>query len=368
MSLHMEASPGIAIGQFVDTHEAPGRVFNNLAFNTPLTEAEVYEALRVAFNGTICPDSLGPYSSPMGGLKITTMHDCGLFRSVALMYMATSEVAILVDKIAGHTYSAPRKPGVYDIDIRHFYLDKTNSSSGEMKTADHHFNTKSFEYLIPEMYPKIDVTEMMRQYSLSDESIIILSGLPGTGKTCIAKMMMAAHSLTQKDDVDVVYVKDSELLKMDMFWATMSHLKPDLMILDDLDAELLPRTTENPNPIVSNMLSYSDGIFDIGTKILITTNLTNSLIDKALVRPGRSFDTLCLPQLERKEAQHIWVNKFEEPLEEFESRFAGLNTISQAALMSEHQRLLKSSAPSYLLDPSISIRKLVEEGDTIAVR
>lgn len=364
-NMNISMSMDYTASNFMHSFSKEGRVWSHEEYNTRFTEAEIFDLIGEAFHFDIRPNSTGVYSSVYGGVHIMTVQDVGEYRNVMIRTMADDTIVrVLGNLLSSKPFNRKREEGVFDISITHWYLDKTQSASGEMKHIEHYRDTNSFNKLFPEMYPKIDINEMMRQFSVSDESLMILSGQPGTGKTCVAKMMMAAHAGTQEQDIDVVYVKDKDLLKKDQFWAMMSRIEPDMMILDDLDNELLPRGKDG-NQIVSNMLSYSDGIFDIDTKILITTNLTDSKIDKALVRPGRSFDTLCLPQLDRDEALSIWLNKFEAPLEEFNSRFGELPVISQAAVMSEHQRYLKSNAPTYLLDPSISVRKLVEEGEVI---
>ena len=280
------------------------------------------------------------------------------YTSVIIEFMAepnaSREFDIAIDNCK---YITPRKQGVYDIDVHHYYIDVM----GHTKVIEHSLDSDNFNHLIREMYPTILLEEMMKLYSESGESNIILTGPPGTGKTCFAKMMMASHAQLLGRDINVIYVKDRTLLQKDEFWAMMSSIHPDMMILDDLDDELRPRT-EGRNDIVNNMLSYSDGIFDVDTKIIITTNLTDNVIDKALIRPGRCFDILSLPQLTLSQAQTIWTNTFNADIEEFTNRFGIESTqISQAALSSEHDRFLKSVTPSYLIDPSISIRKLVED-------
>ncbi|MDT1790765.1 hypothetical protein, partial [Salmonella enterica] len=64
------------------------------------------------------------------------------------------------------------------------------------------------------------------------------------------------------------------------------------------------------------------------------------------------------------EALTVWTETFGRDEETFTSTFGDVTgkTISQAALMSEHKRLGLSERPDYLLDASISIRSIVEDG------
>ena len=308
---------------------------------------------------------LGQYTGPTTSISIDELnvHDNAVTEIEYKVIGAPSVVNAISRLLEGNTYTSKRVEGVYDIAIRHWYYKAQRDALDCNRIMR---DTTDFDKLTVAMYPRIDIPEMMDQFVSSDESIIIMSGQPGTGKTCFAKMAMREYANIKGRDISVVYVKDREVLRKDEFWVAMTSQEPDLIILDDLDNELLPRGAEG-NPIVSNMLSFSDGIFDISTKILITTNLTDSRIDKALVRPGRSFDTICLPQLNREEAINIWTGEFNESSEEFTRRFGELESISQAALVSENARAKKSGVATYLRDPSISVRKLVEEGETISL-
>lgn len=256
-------------------------------------------------------------------------------------------------------YQTPRTPGVYSVTIYHYYIDQM----GMTRKINHYKTTESFKDIRDDLYPKVNVPLLMKMYAESSENNLILTGSPGTGKTCFVKKCLRDLALEKQRDIRVIYVKDRELLKKDEFWAKLATERPDVLVLDDLDDELLPRT-EGRNDIVNNMLSFSDGLFDVTTKIIITTNQPNTAIDKALIRPGRCFDILALPNLTWEEALHVWLTGFEEKQESF-ARIFGTDAgkmVSQAALVSEYQRFKKEGEAPYLLDSSISIRTTVEDG------
>lgn len=256
----------------------------------------------------------------------------------------------------------PVPEGVYGIVFDHMFINKY----GDLDSMQYSFNNKSqhLASLIPEMYPKVDANLLMEMYTQTDESVLILTGEPGVGKTCFTKMLCKAMSEIRQRTSRIVYVKDPELLKRDDFWISMQAREPDMLILDDLDDELKPRV-EGKNPIMNHMLSFSDGIFPKKTKIVITTNQPNSAIDKAIIRPGRCFDILSLPRLTGEEALTVWTDTFERDVETFTNTFGDVSdkSVSQAAVMSEHKRLGLTERPEYLLDKSISIRTLVEDGE-----
>lgn len=257
---------------------------------------------------------------------------------------------------------APPPSGTYRIEFRHMYIDKYEDIGSQRYTFNNH--SAHLASLQSELYPKVDVTKLMDVFVRSEETVLILTGEPGVGKTCFTKMLCKSMAEISESDKAIFYVKDPEMLKRDDFWITLQSYEPDLLILDDLDDELKPRV-EGKNPIMNHMLSFSDGIFPKKTKIVITTNQPNSAIDKAITRPGRCFDILSLPRLTGDEALTIWLDTFGRTPEQFFTSFGVVGedeTISQAALVSEHKRLFISDRPRYLLDPSISIRQVVEDG------
>lgn len=256
----------------------------------------------------------------------------------------------------------PPPEGTYRIRFRHLFINKYDDIDNQTYMFDNH--SEHLANLQGELYPKVDTTKLMDVFVRSEETVLILTGEPGTGKTCFTKMLCKAMSEISGEDKSIFYVKDPTLLKRDDFWITLQSCEPDLLILDDLDDELKPRT-KGKNVIMNHMLSFSDGIFPKKTKIIITTNQPNSAIDKAITRPGRCFDILALPRLSADEALDIWLDTFERTSEQFVSSFGTLgsdDTISQAAIVSEHKRLFISDRPKYLTDPAISIRTVVEAG------
>ena len=193
------------------------------------------------------------------------------------------------------------------------------------------FNYNSLNY-----YPFLEVQEMFKQYILSDSNILLLAGTPGTGKTKLgdAFMQYLLNTLEIKtkdvelyvDDkekiiieetmgVKVAYVKNEEILADDLFWNNLREEEYNLVFLDDLDYSLLPRAQEittsediQKNKFISNLLSFTDGIFESGnkTKFIITTNRGVNNIDSAALRKGRTFDILELRKLHNDEAKNIW--------------------------------------------------------------
>jgi len=175
--------------------------------------------------------------------------------------------------------------------------------------------------------------------------------------------------ITQESEgVKVAYIKNEEILADDLFWNTLKEEEYHLVFLDDLDYSLLPRTQNistsediQKNKFISNLLSFTDGIFDkVGnkTKFIITTNRPVTDIDTAVLRKGRTFDILELRELKREEASEIWV-KSGLDLEDFNESFKDTK-ILQADLGSSIGMALKAQSEHIELKPYIK-----EEGISI---
>lgn len=279
----------------------------------------------------------------------------------ALVVGDPSEVAKLEGVLNSNPKVRKLSSREYETHFTHIY----NTPTGlETDTQTFTTTSKHLAEVYGELYPRLDTEMLIDIYAKSDESLLILTGTPGVGKTCFAKMLCKTAAQTLERSIRIGYVKDPAVLRMDSFWATLHRYGFDFLLLDDLDDELKPRT-EGKNPIVNNILSFSDGMFPPKTKIIVTTNQPNSDIDKAVIRPGRCFDILSLPPLSYEEALSIWVDPLGRDNESFIERFGEDESISitQASLMSEHKRMMVAERPDYLIDTSISIRSLVEVGE-----
>lgn len=277
------------------------------------------------------------------------------------------------------------------VNITNFYLtaDKQIKANDMFKVKDD-FKMNSEDY-----YPYIDIKEMFSQFMLSDSNILLLSGIPGTGKTRLGDMFMqylldeadlqetrkkstiretiddaileVNVVLQESEGVKVAYIKNEEILSMDLFWNILQEEEHCLIFLDDLDFSLLPRTQNistsednQKNKFISNLLSFTDGIFDAGnkTKFVITSNRDVSEIDTAVLRKGRTFDILNLRHLKHEEASKIWLNSGL-PLEEFNEEFQE-ETVLQADLGSTISLKIKAKDQNKQIEPYIK-----EEGISV---
>jgi len=216
-------------------------------------------------------------------------------------------------------------------------------------------------------YPYLDTDMLFKKFALSSENILLLVGQPGVGKTKLValyeKYMFKYPELfnvnkdlmSEESYFKIAYVKNEDILAKDSFWEDLNKNNYNLIFLDDADNCLLPRdsevyTTEDANrkKFISQLLSFTDGISESSTKLIITTNRSVDNIDVAVLRRGRTFDILELQPLSHDEALLIW-EKAELESDEFNELFKDKHDIIPSELGAE-----------------ISIRKkMSENGDEI---
>jgi hypothetical protein len=155
---------------------------------------------------------------------------------------------------------------------------------------------------LPEAYPwlEVDIKAYADAFMKSDASILILTGLPGTGKTTFIKHLLHHTGSSAK----VTYSPD--LLNQDGFFAGfISDSTNNMLVMEDADTFL--RSRQDGNKLMHRFLSMGDGLISSRHKKLVfTTNLPSlNDIDEALLRPGRCYDSLHFRRLTRAESLNL---------------------------------------------------------------
>jgi len=138
--------------------------------------------------------------------------------------------------------------------------------------------------------------EAFKKWGIQYPRGILLHGLPGTGKTLLAKAManLAHASLYCVSATDVLscYYGESPKMVSKVFELAQRH-SPAIILFDEIDSLAMKRdgAFEESGKIVSVFLQKMDGIKAMNKVTVIGTTNFKESIDPALLRPGR-FDKI----------------------------------------------------------------------------
>jgi hypothetical protein len=158
--------------------------------------------------------------------------------------------------------------------------------------------------LYDEAYPSLGepIASFVSRYLDASETVLVLQGGPGTGKTRLVRAILSAISARKASSAKVLYTADKRVLESDEIFVEFVTGANDAFVIEDADHMLLARS--NGNHDLHRFLAVADGVVRAqGRKIIFTTNLANVKdIDEALLRPGRCFANVRTRNLRREEA------------------------------------------------------------------
>ena len=169
-------------------------------------------------------------------------------------------------------------------------------------TLDWHFsrgtglNNACFEEIVEEelhdeAYPVLGepVRDFINRYIAASETVLVVLGPPGAGKTRLVRAILGELSRRKGDNADIMYTCDKKALEGDEIFVNFITGAHEAFVVEDADHILTPRA--NGNVDLHRFLAIADGIVRAqGRKIIFTTNLPNvGDLDDALLRPGRCF-------------------------------------------------------------------------------
>jgi len=177
----------------------------------------------------------------------------------------------------------------------------TDSHRGLNSTS---FDELMVDRLYDEAYPSLGepIASFVSRYLEASETVLVLQGGPGTGKTRLVRAILSALSARKADSARVLYTADKRALESDEIFVEFVTGSHDAFVIEDADHLLLARS--NGNHDLHRFLAIADGVVRAqGRKIIFSTNLVNvNDIDEALLRPGRCFANVRTRNLRRDEA------------------------------------------------------------------
>ena len=169
------------------------------------------------------------------------------------------------------------------------------------------FDEMADDLVMDEAYPHLGapVAQFIERYLSAPETVLILLGPPGMGKTRLVRAILGAMSRRKEDSALAMYTADKSALEGDEIFVDFITGLHDAFVIEDADHLLQPRSDGNRN--LHRFLMIADGVVRAqNRKIIFTTNLPNiGSIDDALLRPGRCFATIEMRPLARTETDAV---------------------------------------------------------------
>ncbi len=149
-----------------------------------------------------------------------------------------------------------------------------------------------------------EVDKLIRQRLMqpNDKGIVLLHGLPGTGKTTYLRHLIG--SLNKK----VLFVSPDVAAELSSpsFIELLIDNPNSVLVIEDAENIIMDRKY-NSNSSVSNLLNISDGLLSdcLNVQIICTFNSALSTVDNALLRKGRLIARYEFGKLEIAKAQAL---------------------------------------------------------------
>lgn len=132
-----------------------------------------------------------------------------------------------------------------------------------------------------------EIDQIIKSALSTDTSgLILLHGMPGTGKTTYIKSLLTMYPDKSFIFIPIDFV--NELLKPDFVSFMIAH-KNAVLVIEDAEKVIASREQGNRESVVSTILQLTDGLFSdyLNIKIICTFNTNIANIDQALLRKGR---------------------------------------------------------------------------------
>lgn len=195
------------------------------------------------------------------------------------------------------TYKAPEKEQDFEINII------TQTSSGlDLKSLDIKPTALDIDLYYNDDFKPVDEVIKQRLAKENDKGIILLHGLPGTGKTTYLRHLIG--SVKKR----VLFVSPGVACNLmnPEFMDLLIDNPNAVLIIEDAEQVIMDRKYSSYSS-VSNLLNISDGLLSdcLNVQIICTFNSDINLVDDALLRKGRLIAKYEFTKLGAVKAQRL---------------------------------------------------------------
>ena len=155
--------------------------------------------------------------------------------------------------------------------------------------------------------------DAFRRLGIRPAKGFLLYGPPGTGKTLLAK------AVAKESEANFISIKSSDLLskwygeseqQISRLFARARQVAPCVVFIDEIDSLVPARGTSGNEPqvtarVVNTILAEMDGMEELSSVVLIGATNRPTLVDPALLRPGRLDELVYVGTPDAKGREHI---------------------------------------------------------------
>ena len=154
----------------------------------------------------------------------------------------------------------------------------------ELKSMEIKQSKLNLDLYYEDNFKEVDRTIQTRLAKKNDKGIVLLHGLPGTGKTTYLRYLIGR---LKKKVLFVSPATASEIMNPELMDLLIDN--PDsVLIIEDAENIIMDRKHSNSSS-VSNLLNISDGLLAdfLNVQLICTFNSSLTMVDSALMRKGR---------------------------------------------------------------------------------
>ncbi|MEO6721154.1 MAG: AAA family ATPase [Ferruginibacter sp.] len=208
-------------------------------------------------------------------------------------------------------YKSPEKEEAFEINII-----TINNNCLDLKQLEIKPTQLDISLYYNDDFAAVDEVIRERLEKDNDKGIILLHGLPGTGKTTYLRHLIGG----MKKKVLFVSPGVAENLMNPEFIDLLIDNPNAVLVIEDAENIIMDRKF-NKNSSVSNLLNISDGLLSdcLNVQIICTFNNALSTVDSALMRKGRLIAKYEFNKLDAVKAQKLsdhlgFSNKIDKPM------------------------------------------------------